>query len=131
MRTKAASSDGIAGSADAGAEGAALGAKEEEVLFLTTTLTKMINPTIISTTIAGDVSFFLGTTTDFGLPQCGQLGALGDISLPQSGHFTRGMAWVSGAYTVLAWTPPDLRDKSSRAGIEVRLQSYIRPLVQI
>jgi hypothetical protein len=67
----------------------------------------MIAPKIIAVMRAGD-TFFLATVGrasvmiegSCGLPQCGQLGALGEMSLLQSGHFIRGMAWLSRTYTV-------------------------------
>jgi hypothetical protein len=62
-----------------------------------------IAPTITATS-AGD-TFFLVTAVggadsaavagECGLPQCGQVGALGEISLPQSRHFTSGMRSLS------------------------------------
>jgi hypothetical protein len=68
-----------------------------EVLFFITASTQMTAPKIATAMSTGD-DFFLtvgrasvmieGTC---GLPQCGQLGALGEMSLPQSGHFIRGI----------------------------------------
>ena len=62
----------------------------------------MSAPKISAAMSAGD-TFFLAAVGrasamiegSCGLPQCGQLGALGEMSLPQSGHFIRGIVRVS------------------------------------
>jgi len=66
------------------------GADEGRNLFVRVATPKLSDTATMSTR-SGDVSFFLGVTVDFGLPQCGQFGALGEMSLPQSGQLTRGI----------------------------------------
>jgi hypothetical protein len=78
-------------------------------LFVVLKMSGMIDPMITATSAASKI--FLPVAVgledsaavagDCGLPQRGQLGALDEISLPQSGHFTRGMARPSHIYTVL------------------------------
>src|ERR1700726_2178761 len=75
------------------AEGGLLGADEAgelSSLFLATDMIQTIATTTSTVMVTGDSPFLGGAAPALGLPQCGQVGALGEISLPQSGHFTRG-----------------------------------------
>jgi hypothetical protein len=76
------------------------------VLFLITASTQMTAPATTNVISTGD-AFFLATVgrgsgliegNCCGLPQCGQLAALGEISLPQSGHFISGIASAACGY---------------------------------